>query len=147
VRPHEALQMPTPTSVYVPSARSFPARVAEAEYPETMAVRKVQQHGHFHWNKQEVFVSEVLLGERVGLLPMDDCWFTIYFAQFPVARFDSRHSRMAPLARATDFCKVGEGEGKIPPPLHPIPKRKKAQNCQGSARPHNTNSGQAGGRE
>jgi transposase InsO family protein len=121
VRPHEALQMHTPASVYVPSARSFPARVAEAEYPETMAVRKVQQHGHFRWNKQEVFVSEVLWGERVGLLPVDDRWFTIYFAQFPIARFDSRHSRMAPLARATDFCKVAAGEGEIPPSPAPHP--------------------------
>jgi hypothetical protein len=95
--------------------------VAEAEYPETMAVRKVQQHGHFHWNKQEVFVSEVLWGERVGLLPVDDRWFTIYSAQFPIARFDSRHSRMAPLARATDFCKAGAGEGEIPPSPVPHP--------------------------
>lgn len=120
VRPHEALQMNTPASVYVPSARSFPARVGEAEYPETMAVRKVQQHGHFRWNKQEVFVSEVLWGERVGLLPVDDRWFTIYFAQFPIARLDSRHARIAPLG-ATDFCKVGAGEREIPPSPAPHP--------------------------
>jgi hypothetical protein len=50
VRPREALQMHTAASVYVPSAGNFPGRVAEAEYPETMAVRKVQQHVHFRYS-------------------------------------------------------------------------------------------------
>src|SRR6202162_843354 len=91
VRPHEALQMRTPGSVYEPSARTFPARVPEPEYPETMVVRSVRPHGHFRWqSKHDVHLSEVLWGERVGLLPEDDRWFTIYFAQAPIARFDSR---------------------------------------------------------
>jgi transposase InsO family protein len=119
VRPHEALGMQTPAAVYAPSLRSFPGRVADVEYPQTMRVRRVQRHGHFHWNKREVFVSEVLWGEHVGLLPVDDRWLTIYFAQFPIARLDSRHARIAPLP--ADFYKVaaGEGDGAPSPAPHP----------------------------
>ena len=34
VRPHEALGMQTPASVYEPSPRPYPARVPEVEYPD-----------------------------------------------------------------------------------------------------------------
>src|SRR5467141_1975677 len=36
VRPHEALEMQTPAAIYQPSARPFPERVPEPDYPETM---------------------------------------------------------------------------------------------------------------
>jgi transposase InsO family protein len=118
VRPHEALQMRTPASVYEPSARVFPSRVPEPEYPDTMLVRSVRQHGHFRWgkDKHDVFLSEVLWGERVGLRPEDDRWFTIYFAHIPIARFDSERLRVTPMPKpAEGFVKMGAGEGENPP--------------------------------
>jgi hypothetical protein len=42
VRPHEALGMETPASVYEPSPRAYPARVPEPESPDTMLVRTVK---------------------------------------------------------------------------------------------------------
>src|SRR5271168_57094 len=124
VRPHEALDMRTPASVYEPSGRAFPARVPEPEYPETMLVRSVRQHGHFRWgkDKHDVFLSEVLWSERIGLLPEDDRWFIIYFAQFPIARFDSQTLRVVPLSKASEgLCKMGAGEGEKPPSPAPHP--------------------------
>ena len=100
VRPHEALGMQTPAAVYQPSARSFPVRVREPKYPDAMQVLHVKSQGQFRWKKQDVFLSEVLWGEPVGLLPVDDRWYTIYFAQFPIARFDSRQLRVLPLKKA-----------------------------------------------
>ena len=50
VRPHEALGMQTPQEIHRPSARTFPARVPEPEYPETMLPRSVRAHGHFRWH-------------------------------------------------------------------------------------------------
>jgi putative transposase len=66
VRPHEALDMRTPSAVYELSPRSFPARVPEPEYPDEMEVRQVKHQGLFRWHKQDVFLSEVLWGEPVG---------------------------------------------------------------------------------
>jgi transposase InsO family protein len=121
VRPHEALHMQTPAAVYQPSARTFPARVPEPEYPETMLVRSVRPHGHFRWKKYDVFLSEVLWGERVGLLPEDDRWFTIYFAQLPLARFDSRKLQVTPLLKTRSFANVPAGEEDPSPSPAPHP--------------------------
>jgi len=122
VRPHEALGMRTPAAVYELSPRSFPAHVPEPEYPDTMLVYRVQQKGHFRWKKQEVFLSEVLWGEPVGLLPVDDGWFTVYFAQFPIARFDSKQLRVTPLPKAgVDYkTDAGKGEASPSPAPHPL---------------------------
>ena len=121
VRPHEALGMQTPAAVYHSSARRFPARLPEVEYPESMVVRTILAKGHFSWKKHFVFVSEVLWGEKVGLLPVDNDLFTVYFAQFPIARFDSRHAFLMPLPKTGDFFESEAEEGGAPPSsaLHP----------------------------
>lgn len=121
VRPHEALGMKTPAAVYHPSTRMFPARVPEPDYPESMLVRSVRLRGHFRWKKHDVFLSEVFWGENVGLLPEDDRWFTIYFAQVPVARFDSQKLSVTPLQKTGGFYKVGAGEGDASPSPAPHP--------------------------
>jgi len=125
VRPHEALGMQTPASVYAPSARKYPAQVPEPEYPDTTLVRSVHAHGHFRWKKRhDVFLSEVLWGERVGLLPLDERWFTVYFAHIPLAQFDSWQRRIMPLPQAADFYQDEAGEeDKSPSPApHPLTK-------------------------
>jgi len=119
VRPHEALGMQTPAAVYQPSPRIFPERLPEPEYPATMLERSVRRRGYFRWKRHDVFLSEVFWGERIGLLPEDDRWFTIYFADVPVARFDSQKLRVMPLQKAGDFYKVGAGEGVPSPAPHP----------------------------
>jgi hypothetical protein len=122
VRPHEALGMLTPAAVYEPSPRSYPARIPEPEYPDTMQVLQVKSQGQFRWKKQDVFLSEVLWSEPVGLLPVDDRWFTVYFAQYPIARFDSRQLRVLPLKKAREFgmADAGEGEASPSPAPHPL---------------------------
>ena len=120
VRPHEALGLQTPAAVYVPSGREYPLRVPEPEYPDTMLVRSVQTHGQFRWKTHDVFLTEVLWGERVGLLPDEDPWFTIYFAHYPLARFDSRQLRVLPLPKDFDRAEAGKGEASPSPAPHPL---------------------------
>lgn len=131
VRPHEALGMQTPAAVYQPSARSFPARVREPKYPDEMQVLHVKSQGQFRWKKQDVFLSEVLWGEPVGLLPVDDRWYTIYFAQFPIARFDSRQLRVLPIKKAKEFGITGAGEGDASPSPAPHPLNPAEQKVSG----------------
>jgi transposase InsO family protein len=127
VRPHEALAMQTPAAVYEPSLRSYPARIPEPEYPDDMQVLHVKSQGQFRWKKQDVFLSEVLWSEPVGLLPVDDRWYTIYFAQFPIASFDSRQLRVLPLKKATEYKTddAGKGEGSPSPAPHPLNHKEK----------------------
>jgi transposase InsO family protein len=96
-RPHEALDMRTPSALYEPSAREYRARVREPEYGSAMKVRRVRLRGDITWKHQDVFLSEVLTGEPVGLLPIDDRYYRVYFAAFPIAIFDSYDLRIEPL--------------------------------------------------
>lgn len=97
VRPHEALGMQTPASVYEASPRAYPTRIAEVEYPDSMQVRTMKSHGHFRWKKHDVFLSEVLWDERIGLLTDDEEIFTVYFAHLPLALFHTRTTTLYPL--------------------------------------------------
>jgi transposase InsO family protein len=94
VRPHQALGMQTPAVVYRSSAREFPVRVPQPEYGTAMQVRRVQKRGELKWKHDDVFLSEVLYGERVGLLPIDDRYYRVYFATLPIARFDTHKMQM-----------------------------------------------------
>jgi transposase InsO family protein len=122
VRPHEALGMETPASVYEPSPREYPRPVPEPEYPSTMLVRSVKSQGVFRWQKQDVFLSEVLWGERIGLLPIDDRWYRVYFLQVPLGRFDSWQRRVLPLPAGVGFetDRAGAGEVSPSPAPHPL---------------------------
>jgi putative transposase len=131
VRPHEALGMRTPAEVYQSSPRKFPVPVLEPHYPQNMLVRSVRPHGHFRWKRQEVFLSEVLWGESVGLLPEDDRWFTIYFAHLPLARFDSHKLQVIPCKTSIGFYNVGAREGDSSPSPAPQPLNDQDQKVSG----------------
>jgi len=97
-RPHQALHQQTPQSYYSASPRTYPARVPEPEYASGIHVRRIQKHGEFKWKHQPVFLTESLAGESIGLEPLDDRYFTVYFATFPLGRFDSHTFHVAPLS-------------------------------------------------
>ena len=80
-----------------PSPRPYPERAPEVDYPHTMQVLKVKSHGHFRWKKHDIFLSEVLWGEPIGLLPFDEQSFQVYFAHMPLALFNHRLLRVMPL--------------------------------------------------
>jgi putative transposase len=132
-RPHEALGMQTPSALYVPSPRLYPARVPEPEYGEAMRVRTVRQGGVLCWKHRNVFLTEVLDGERVGLLPVDDRFFTIFFGEFPIARFDSHRLMVLPLPKHKNFYEdeAGEGGESPSPAPHPLtdPEQKVSGMC------------------
>jgi len=120
-RPHEALGQQTPGSAYTPSLRSYPACVPEPEYGSALQVRRVRLRGEFTWKHQDVFLSETLIGETIGLLPIDDRVYTVYFAAFPIACFDSHRGRIGLLPHRADFARAGAGEEEVSPSPAPHP--------------------------
>ncbi len=86
-----------------------------------MTVRRVFADGQFSWKHHDVFLSETLMGERIGLEPIDDRWYTIYFAEFPLGRFDSRTRTVHRLPAALGFYKADAGEGEPTPSPAPHP--------------------------
>jgi transposase InsO family protein len=74
-RPHEALGMATPASVYQPSPRAYPRRLEELGYPSDYQMRRVNDRGQFRWKRGKVFLSKALGSEVVGLLDLGSrCW-------------------------------------------------------------------------
>ena len=120
-RPHEALGQQTPGSAYTPSLRSYPACVPEPEYGSALQVRRVRLRGEFTWKHQDVFLSETLIGETIGLLPIDDRVYTVYFAAFPIACFDSHRGRIGLLPHRADFARAGAGQEEVSPSPAPHP--------------------------
>jgi hypothetical protein len=71
-RPHEALGNRTPAEVYAASARSFPQRLPELEYPAGVMMRRISQQGSLKWRGERTLLSEVLERETVGLLEVEE---------------------------------------------------------------------------
>ena len=89
-RPHEALQMKTPAELYLPNGRSYPTRLAEPEYCGEWEVRSVGPCGTMRWRNEKPFVSKVLGGELIGLEPVDDGEWKLWFFGHPLGIFDER---------------------------------------------------------
>jgi putative transposase len=94
IRPHEALHERTPASVYAPSARPFPERLPAMEYSAAHVVRRVGPSGCFSWAQRQIHLTHVLEGEAIGLLPVADGRWTIYFGGVRLGQFDERHKRV-----------------------------------------------------
>jgi hypothetical protein len=78
-RPHEALGQVPPARVYQPSPRRFDGVLRSPDYPDGVQVRRVRHCGAIKWHGEEIFISQVLVGEPVGLLPIaDDVWLVKY---------------------------------------------------------------------
>jgi len=121
-RPHEALGMQTPARCYTASPRGYPARVPEPESPSPLHVRKVRDRGDIAWRgHRHVFLTEARIGEHVGLEAIDERWYTIFFADVPLARFDGWSCTVHRLPPAKDFYLKDAKEGELPPSsaLHP----------------------------
>jgi transposase InsO family protein len=88
-RPHQALEYRTPASVYVPSPRPYPSRLAELEYGPQFQLRRISSNGYFSWKHQAVFVSGVLRGEVMGFLETDDGLFEVYYGPLLLGWFDA----------------------------------------------------------
>ena len=95
-RPHEALGQRTPASIYRSSAREYPAKLPGAEYPENFSVRHVKRGGGFKWRNQELYLSQALSGELIGLKEIDIALQKIYFSFYPVGILNERTMRITP---------------------------------------------------
>lgn len=89
-RPHEALEMQTPASLYGPSEKRMPKRLEAVSYPDGFQTRRVNKTGQIRWRSSHYFMSETLRGETVGLEFNDAGFWNIYFGPALLAELDDR---------------------------------------------------------
>ena len=89
-RPHDALGGAVPADRYVPSLRPMPDTLPEPGYPGHFEVRYVSRDGAIRLKKRQVFVSQALGGEHVGLEEVADGVWSVSFYDRLLARLDER---------------------------------------------------------
>ena len=96
-RPHEALGQKPPATAYVPSRRDYPERLPEPRgYPMEWRVRAVREAGQMKWKGRNVMLSKALWGQEIGLKPVAEGIWKIYFEALELGEFDERHWRVRP---------------------------------------------------
>jgi len=93
VRPHQSLGQKPPATA-VQSYRPFSSRPKALEYDSKMEVRAVGTRGCIKWKGALLFASEVLIGAHIGLLPIDETVWSIYFGSVPVGYLDGLAERV-----------------------------------------------------
>lgn len=94
-RPHEALDQRPPAEVYRASPREMPERIPEPEYPGHYEVRRVRRMGTIKLRGREIYVSEPLAHERIGLEEVRDGVWSIHFYAREVGRLDERTQQVS----------------------------------------------------
>ena len=98
-RPHEALGQRPPARLYTPSERPLPRALEPISYPGHYEVRHVSRPGVMSWRGRNLVVSTVLIGEVIGLEPIDDGEWDLHFGPIRLGRLDERTRRIQPAGR------------------------------------------------
>ena len=92
-RPHEALDMKTPGDVYRCSPRHL-SDVKPYVYPAGFDRRRVQKDGCIHFRGQCVDFSEALGKMEVGLQPVSESRWRVWFCDLTVGGLEARNGRI-----------------------------------------------------
>src|SRR5438094_7487205 len=93
-RPHEALGQQPPATVWHPSPRPYPRRLAHPEYPGHHLVPLVPNAGTFRFKAQQLFLSQALKQDYIGLEETADGVWSIYFYDVLLGKLHERDFRI-----------------------------------------------------
>ena len=115
-RPHEALGLRYPAEFYEASPRAYPCREREPEYGEDCVVRRVRSNGEIKWGGQLIFVSQVLVGEPVGIEETSSGDWRVRYGDVQLGFLDTRRGRLNrwPVPRRPAGGLVDNAPGALP---------------------------------
>ena len=91
VRPHEALGMETPASVYQKSDREYCSKVRAYDYDPNFKVLKVLQSGALRWGGYNwVFISRAAIGRYIGLEQCENGIWKVYYRHVFLGYMDEK---------------------------------------------------------
>lgn len=94
-RPHEALEMRTPGSLYTRSVRRLAARPAAWTYGDDFEEeRKVKPSGQIKWRGKTLRVSHALHGRTVGLKSLGRGYWQVWFRHLLLGVLDEKQCRI-----------------------------------------------------
>ena len=95
-RPHEALQMRTPSECYISSPREYSSRLPEINYPDHMKIRRIRVHGAIKLDNKDLFVSQSLAGELVGVEQINEDNSRLWYCNYLLGQIDHRKWTLTP---------------------------------------------------
>lgn len=90
-RPHEALGQIPPARVFTPSPRLWDGKLRSPAYWGAAHIRTVRVSGSIKWHGRELFVSEVLNGERIGIFEIADDEYEARFGPILLGYIKGKH--------------------------------------------------------
>jgi len=93
-RPHEALGMKRPGEIYQPSSRSMPKRIEPYDYPTHYLVRRVSRAGTIRLFHNQIFVSNTLHEDYVGLEEVDDGVYDLFYCFYHIGRYELKTNKI-----------------------------------------------------
>jgi hypothetical protein len=88
-RPHSALELATPGSVYRRSPQAYPRALLQPDrdLPPTH-VERVDKRGNIQWRRRRLFIGESLAYQYIGLWPTDGTRWEAYLGPILFGDFD-----------------------------------------------------------
>ena len=95
-RPHQALDMKTPSDIYVNSSRQYTLDESEPEYEPEYQIMRVSADGTIQAKSFRVYLSQALKDQPVGLRQVDEYVNEVKFAGYKLGYFDSLSRKFSP---------------------------------------------------
>lgn len=95
-RPHQALDMKTPSEIYKKSLRSY-KKLEELSYPFHDRTTIVTQCGRICYKNFKISFSKAFAGQNVGIKETDDGVWLVSFMEYDLGYFDEKSRKLEPL--------------------------------------------------
>ena len=95
-RPHQALDMKTPSSLYQPSTRPYRG-LEELDYPLHDWTAVITTCGRICYQRRKINVSQVFAGQKVGVKQVGDHVWLVTFMHYDLGYFDDETCRLEPI--------------------------------------------------
>jgi putative transposase len=93
-RPHAALANATPAEHYEFSPRRWDGVLREPAYPADCVVRRVRPNGAIRWRDAEIYLTQALIGEPIGLAERSDGSCLVRYGPLDLGVIDRRGQRL-----------------------------------------------------
>lgn len=94
-RPHEALDMKTPSKVHVRSNREYPRVIRDWDYAREITPRYVSGNGAIRWGSNDwIMISTALSGKYVGMEEVAEGLWKLYYRHVELGYFEERSKKV-----------------------------------------------------
>ena len=107
LRPHEALEMRTPSVVYKKSEIKYPEKIEDFIYPKEYIVRRVTMNGSVRIGRSNWLpITSALAAKNIGFKEIGNRIYEVYFREFFLGYADMKELKMYDIMKYKDELKL-----------------------------------------